>query len=203
MGKVFGIGANKTGTTSLKNAFKILGLTPVASWRNSKHLVGHFVRGDYGPMMEFAKGYRSFQDAPWCYGELYKILAGKFRDAKFILTERDSESWFKSILRWHTEVVRFGRGKWNLIYKPYCKAYDLSCDIPMTPKNIIAQKEIMVRSYDRRNAEIKEYFGSELLVIDVRDQPWEALCEFLEVEVPDVPFPHSNKHKRRRRRRKS
>ena len=47
--------------------------------------------------------------------------------------------------------------------------------------------------YRRHNAAVKATVPSpQLLVYRVTDG-WEPLCQFLETEVPTIPFPHENK----------
>jgi hypothetical protein len=50
--------------------------------------------------------------------------------------------------------------------------------------------------YERRNQRIREYFEDrpeDLLVVDWEEgDGWIELCDFLDVDVPDLPFPHAN-----------
>lgn len=48
----------------------------------------------------------------------------------------------------------------------------------------------------RHRNEVSEYFGDrkDLLVIDVtRGNPWPALCGFLNIPEPGIPFPYLNR----------
>ena len=47
--------------------------------------------------------------------------------------------------------------------------------------------------YRRHNAAVKAMVPSSSLLVYRVGEGWERLCEFLEVEVPAVPFPHENK----------
>ena len=58
--KYFGIGFNKTGTTTLKECFRILGLLPHADYITSKHLIGDFVNNDFSKIHPFINNYTSF-----------------------------------------------------------------------------------------------------------------------------------------------
>ena len=50
----------------------------------------------------------------------------------------------------------------------------------------------MVPYFEQRNVEIQNAFPDDrLLTYEVR-QGWEPLCAFLELPVPDTPFPHIN-----------
>jgi len=58
----------------------------------------------------------------------------------------------------------------------------------------LEHKEQMIGFYNAHNARIKEIVPEErLLVISNHMDGWNAICSFLGVPVPDVPFPHVNK----------
>ena len=49
-----------------------------------------------------------------------------------------------------------------------------------------------IAAYERHTAEVQESIPAHrLLTYDVLDG-WEPLCQFLDMPVPDVPFPHLN-----------
>ncbi len=57
-------------------------------------------------------------------------------------------------------------------------------------------KKVLEDRYIRHQNEVLEYFGDrkDLLVIDVtRGNPWPALCDFLKIPEPTLPFPHLNR----------
>ena len=97
--KVFGIGLHKTGTTTLFACLEHLGylMCPEA--------VGYLFRQsvaaeDYLPMLVLADRYEAFEDSPWNYKNVFKVLDAVFPRAKFVLTTRDDQSWLESLLRW-------------------------------------------------------------------------------------------------------
>jgi|OM-RGC.v1.024918694 hypothetical protein len=97
--KIFCIGFNKTGTTSLHRAlfregFK-LGDQPTA-----EKLLNAYVAGHYEPIEAYCKTARAFQDIPFSLPRMYQPLYRAYPDAKFILSIRDSgEQWFASQIR--------------------------------------------------------------------------------------------------------
>ena len=106
--KVFCIGRNKTGTTSLKSAFEDLGY-PVGNQRKAEILTGkYYFEGNFQPIVDYCKTAQVFQDVPFSYPETYKHLDKAYPGSKFILTVRDSpEQWYRSITRFHAK--KFGK----------------------------------------------------------------------------------------------
>ena len=47
--------------------------------------------------------------------------------------------------------------------------------------------------YRRHNAAVKAVVPAAQLLVYRVGEGWEPLCQFLETEVPPLPFPHENK----------
>jgi hypothetical protein len=93
--KVFGIGLNKTGTTTLAACLQELGFRHTSC---NLELTRNAAGGNLTPIFEHADQYESFEDWPWPL--IYKELDQKYEDAKFILTRRtDASAWFSSLKR--------------------------------------------------------------------------------------------------------
>ena len=186
-GKVFGIGFNKTGTTTLGRAFAALGITPIAEPRSPqidfRHLTQEiFTHGNYAPALYAALWFRAFQDRPWNVWNMYRILDAAFPHSKFILTYRHPETWWRSVERW-LSVANQGDAARLHRYLQHLRASHLD-------------KEQFVAAYQRHNQEIRTYFGdrTDLLVVNFEEgDGWTPLCDFLDVKVPDLPFPHANR----------
>jgi len=180
--KVFCIGFNKTGTTTIKRCFSALGISPIAPTDDKS--VGHLGRSifdsqDYEPALQAAKEYQGFEDRPWNIWEMYRHLDERFPTARFILTTRSSEKWWNSVERW----ISITKPWMAIRYLEHLKASDL-------------QKGSMIEGYESYNAEVKAYFAGRdnFLVFDYEQDPgWEPLCAFLGTPVPDKPFPHANR----------
>lgn len=178
--KIFGIGLSRTGTASLHNALTILGF-------NSVHFPRIFMVG--GNDLVFypneAHYYDAMVDTP--VAVFYKKLDDIFCDSKFILTERDIPSWLRSCEKFFSLPSFEGNKIARLIAK---KLYGLDGDILFDWNKYLL-------GYHNHINDIKEYFKDrkqDLLTIDIcGGEGWEKLCPFLEVGIPDVPFPHDNK----------
>jgi len=188
--KIFGVGLNKTGTSSLKQALGILGFSPAMSQgavARAGLVKAVLVDGDYERALDWAEGYRVFEDRPWNVGDMYRRLDERFSDARFVLTVRDEESWWRSLERWLTVV------------KPWVlPRYLAHLRIPTL------SRETAIESFRRYNAEVVAYFRTRdpqrFLVMDVaKGDGWDELCAFLECPRPGVPFPHANRQGYRNR----
>lgn len=101
MNKVFCIGYGKTGTTTVERCLRILGFNPHVGW--SPRFCHYWHGNGLNPsvIIKEMKRDKSFSDFPMWYCNLYKDLDRAFPNSKFILTVRDSESWFESMVKWH------------------------------------------------------------------------------------------------------
>ena len=175
-GKIIGVGFQKTGTSTLREALKILGYT--VKDVTPRALVP-ILRGNYNKIRRMLEKYDAMEDTPWYM--IYKELDQLFPGSKFILTIRDEESWYASVSK-HIGDLRAAHHEWI-----YGKG-----------KGVVKHhKQNTIEVYRHHNSEALEYFKErpdDLLVIDfTKGDGWEKLCSFLENEVPGVPLPHYNK----------
>ena len=184
--RVFCVGMNKTGTSTLHHCFEALKLTPIASPKaygpQERRQIDHFYKNkSYDAMLDIAARYKSFEDRPWNMWTMYRQAHERFPDSRFILTVRESQSWWRSTERWITVTKPEVLARYQL----HLRVHD-------------ANKESMVESFERYNREVEAYFKGtgRLLVIDVeKGDGWEKLCGFLGVPVPNLEFPHANRQK--------
>lgn len=174
--KVFGIGAARTGTSSLGRAFVLLGFRHT-SW--DPQLWDAFERHEYERIFAVAERFDSFEDGPWNGHDFYRTLDDRFPGSKFVLTSRDPDSWSKSHER------HFSADGDRKIPERYRIA------------DYASRRDEILRNYWERNEEVRSYFAdrpADLLVLDVvGGQGWELLCPFLGLEEPAMPFPHLNR----------
>jgi hypothetical protein len=179
--RIFGIGLNKTGTTSLKRCFEALGLQPIAPAKGARHnSVTHAIldHGDYEPALRFAEEYRCFEDRPWNLWEMYRRLDERFPDSRFILTVRSPDAWWKSVERWLTVTK-------PRMTRIYCRQLGVRS----------ISREAMLDGFHAYNRAVKRYFEGrpDLLVFEIGREGWEPLCTFLDHPVPEIPFPYTNR----------
>lgn len=105
--KVFCIGANKTGTTSLEKALQDLGYR-MGSQEAAQGLIDSYAQRKFEDIVKFCRSADAFQDAPFSWHYTFMFLDQAFPDARFILSVRDSEDqWYDSLVQFHSKV--FGR----------------------------------------------------------------------------------------------
>lgn len=186
--KVFCVGTNKTGTTSLTVATEKLGFSPVPtdksyglylgaglnhSKENLKKMFHHFELRGY--TFDF------FRDIPYSLKDTYKWLYEMFPDEFYILTLRDPEAWFDSVLRWIEQIN--GQTMYNWIW-----------GIEVIEKN----KDNVIKRFNKRNDEIISFFENKdnFLTLNIEDKDnFRKLSEFLKTKIIDEPFPHKNHSK--------
>jgi hypothetical protein len=181
--RVFAIGLNKTGTSSIREALALLGVAPIPSARavEREGLVYAVLRdGDHERALAFAERYRGFDDRPWNVGDMYRRLHERFPDSRFVLTVRDEERWWRSVSHWveHKSQVR--------------DLYALHLG------GGVLDRERFLAHYRAYRDAVLGYFAAaapdQLLVMDPeRGDGWQLLCPFLGLPVPDAPFPHANR----------
>lgn len=198
--KIFCIGRNKTGTTSMAAIFKILNI-PVASQRKAELLTIDVLNGNYTEFFKYVKyGGVAFQDAPFSLSHTYKILDKEFPDSKFILTVRDSpEIWYSSLTRYHAKL--FGDGKIptksdlkraKYVYPGWI--WEINRLHYGTPEDDVYNKDILIQQYINYNKSVVDYFQDQpekLLVVNLKDaNAAKAISQFLEStkQIDEIPW---------------
>ncbi|OGQ81745.1 MAG: hypothetical protein A3F90_13395 [Deltaproteobacteria bacterium RIFCSPLOWO2_12_FULL_60_19] len=168
MGKIFGLGLSKTGTTSLHQAFKRLGLNSV----HYPHKKEIFV-GDFG----WVDGHDAVSDIPVApyYPQLDKIYPG----SKFILTVREVGEWLESMQRWWSQPARVS---------------DYMIRMRIAVYGVHAFHADRLRYvYQKHMKDVTEYFRNrprDFLVFNIcGGEGWEKLCPFLDRPPPGGNFP--------------
>jgi Sulfotransferase domain len=184
--KVFGIGLNKTGTSSLRIALETLGYR--VSGPNKK-LLKQVRSGNAAGLIAHTSHYDAFEDFPYplAFRELHQHYGSI---AKFVLTTRHSgEAWYQSICEHArtSRVVTSQRLAYGF-YRPF------------------GRKDDYIALYENHNEAVRAYFrandaqGQLLEVCWEKGDGWKELCAFLNAPVPELPFPHRNKSDKRRYR---
>jgi hypothetical protein len=178
--KVFCIGFHKTGTSTLKDALRILGYRVTGpNVLNDPDIARHAE----DKARSLVGLFDAFQDNPWPI--LYRMLDREFPGSRFILTIRPADQWLASV-KDHFSIKATPMREW--IYGP-------------GRGSPFGNEAHYLERYERHNREVLAYFKDrpdDFLLLDVTSgDGWEKLCPFLGVPVPDVPFPWRNSKQER------
>jgi hypothetical protein len=182
--KIFCIGLNKTGTTTLHTAFQILGVSSV-HWKDENGIkIGPTIVNNFKEGNDILKGldhYTAFSD--WGNGKsavkIFKEFDKQYPGSKFILNTRSLDSW---LLSREKHVIR------NQKLKEKYPNSDITW--------LKVERKEWTRFYQEYHDTVLQYFKdrkNELLVFDVTSgDGWEKLCSFLNLPIPNSPFPKAN-----------
>ncbi|MDJ0729218.1 MAG: sulfotransferase [Crocosphaera sp.] len=176
--KIFGIGLNKTGTTTLEQCGRILGYRCTGVSR--KLLEDVILRKNLKGVQRVASQYDLFQDWPWPL--IYKELDEMFPGSKFILTVRSSpEVWLESIKKhsMRTDPIK------------HCRKLAYGYNYPHK------HEKKYLDFYRQHNSNVRDYFeGRDSNFLEIcweHGDNFEKLCHFLDKDIPQSPLPHANK----------
>ena len=194
--QVVGAGFGRTGTLSLKTALENLGFGPCY------HMAEVFPRPEHIMMwhrlafenqMDWDRLFSGFRaTVDWPTARWWREIAAHYPDAKVLLSVRDPEAWYASMI--------------NTIYQPMKSPAPDNAPELVRLQSQMVRKSILAETFDNRfedKAHAIEVFKrhtqtvrdsvdpTRLLEFDVREG-WTPLCHFLEVPIPDEPFPRLN-----------
>lgn len=177
--KVFVIGFQKTGTTSLELALQRLGFRVYGGDKNLMKFQNTIELKTY--IQKTLQNWDAVQDMPWPI--FYKQLFELYPEAYFILTVRDPQSWIQSVVQF------FGSIRFPL----HQKIYGVPC--------AEGYESRYLEVYQQNNKEVQFFFSGKphFLVMDMKkDFNYETLCGFLNIQdIPIEAFPHGRNNGRR------
>lgn len=173
--KVFCIGLGKTGSTSLNEAFWILGYNSIKFPKTISILDKKDAATDCLVAANFP------------------LLDERYPGSKFIMTVRDKETWIDSQRRWKESGL-------GTMTHPAAAMVGDECDrwLYGVTDHTYYDEKLMPMAYDRHLAYARWYFKDspkDYLEINIcGGEGWEKLCPFLGKEIPSLPFPYKNKN---------
>lgn len=202
--KIFCIGLNKTGTTSLELALKTLGFR-LGNQRAGELLIEAWGRRDFRPIIRLAQTADAFQDVPFSLNYTYQAMDIAFPGSRFILTVRDSaQAWYHSMLTFTAKrlgcelqsLAAIDIRQDSYIYPGWhCRLIELQ--FGSSGLDQWFNRDIMLEHYLSYNQRVLDYFRhrpQDLLVLNVGDpEAMGKLCEFLGVDPSGLRMPHLNR----------
>jgi len=202
--KVFVIGLNKTGTTTMAQALRDLGYL-VGSEEDAKSLFDSWAKRDFKKIVGFCKSAQAFQDSPFSFPFTYVVLDYAFPGSKFILTVRDDDQqWYRSITRFHSKLWADGDGvpptkkQLQEAFNSYKgRPWDVNRELFETPEEDPYNEGILKDFYNRHNSNVIAYFRkrpNDLLVINVGEAgSYRKFIDFLGIRSRFSDFPWENR----------
>jgi hypothetical protein len=148
-------------------------------------------------------GFASTMD--WPASAFWRELLEAYPEAKAILTVRDPEQWYesmdKTILRsWRERAQRLSQPADQRTETAQTRVTDTSDFFELTQSVVngrvfdgrAAERDHAIATFERHNAEVVATVPADRLLVYEVSQGWKPLCEFLDVAVPDEPFPREN-----------
>ena len=196
--KVFGAGFGRTGTMSLKIALEKLRIGPCYHMREVVSRSSHIKlwydisRGEHPNWNRLFSGFNSAVDFPVCL--FYKQLINKFPEAKFILTLRDFDTWYISTANTIYKVPSILPDWFEKVVYPIRMFIVMQVNLIWVGlfKNNFSDRDSTKLVYYEHIESVKKIIPADKLLIYNVKEGWEPLCEFLDVDVPDIPFPKVN-----------
>ena len=197
--EVIGAGFGRTGTLSLKFALETLGFEKcyhmmevmlneghVAQWRQA-------AQDEKVDWHDLYRGYRATVD--WPSASFWRELRFVYPDAKVILTLRDSERWYTSVMNtiWKLSSTALetgeSRGDQEMIERALM-GHEVIWDGVFGGR--MEDKNHVIDCFERHNEEVIDSVPQEQLLVYRPGDGWEPLCEFLQKPVPETDYPRVN-----------
>ena len=189
---MIGPGFGRTGTMSCKAALDRLGFGPTYHMAEVYANDGHvdawtaIINGGAPDFDALFARYRSAVDWPVC--SYWKQLWAANPAAQIVLTRRDPDAWYESVTNTIFQALRAASddeqlARWRVATRKliFSQTFGGRFDRDSVVGVLKAHESDVVTSVPPR----------QLLVYEVGDG-WEPLCDFLDVAVPDEPFPRTN-----------
>lgn len=190
--KVFIIGLNKTGTTSVFVALKELGFE-MSNQHDAERIYNEILNGtkSNNDLLKYCKYYEGFQDIPFSVPGTYKILDKKFKNSKYILTVRSSETeWCSSFRKYYDVEGSLHKNNYlspGFLFKTFKEVFGSADFSEQTCKNV----------YNNHYSDVLHYFknrNQDLLVLNVASSgAYLEFCKFLNKKPKRESFEWKNK----------
>jgi hypothetical protein len=175
--KVFCLGFQKTGTTSVDWVLQDMGYQVAKAYKQADAKFSKALKKkDISEIKQLTELFDAFQDIPWFL--YYKEFDRWYSESKFILTTRESVSWWNSFLRY------FRTEHYPLF--EYVYGFD----------NPTGNKKALVERFEQHNNAVVEYFKDrpdDLLLVDVAEErALEKISQFVGKKSTYEKMPHKN-----------
>lgn len=178
--RIFGIGLNKTATSSFHEAMTILGFDSLhfGDGVDSDEPIKKALQDEVPLLSYFDSRYDAFSDMGGL-SRRFALLDEQYPGSRFILTVRPVDDWLAS-RRKHVERnrARHAAGEYRGSF-------------------LEVEEDAWRQDWEHHTAGVRAYFAGrdDFLEIDLTaGRGWRPLCDLLGVDEPDAPFPWANRN---------
>ncbi len=191
--KVIGAGIGRTGTFSLKTALERLGF---GSCHHMAEVLGNMP--EQLPLWQAAvagqpdweavyDGYNSAVD--WPTARFYRELHSAYPDAKFVLGYRSPQSWAESF----SQTIYMALSDISQAPKEQHDWLHMVAEL-ITQNGIPPGLDVkeLEKAFIVHVEAVRKAIPTDQLLVFMAQDGWEPLCAFLDVPVPNEPYPRTN-----------
>ena len=139
--------------------------------------------------------FNGFQAAvDWPAAAYYSELLKTFPDAKVVFSYRHPEEWYRSVSETIFNVAS-SIPAWVRFLFPHVDRLALMIEKTVWQNELggkFQDREHALNFFERRLMQVKAAVPQEKLLVHAAADGWEPLCAFLEVAVPNIPYPRLN-----------
>lgn len=201
--KVFCIGRNKTGTTSLGALLRQLGYR-LGDQAAAEMLLRDWSRRDFRQIVKYCQTADAFQDIPFSLDDTYQAVDGAYPGSKFILSLRESaQQWYDSLVRSHTRLLGKGRRPTAQDLQEFSYRYrgwlwENAQMIYGVNESTLYDRDLYMAHYQAHNEGVRAFFRhrpDDLLVVNVGEpSAVEKICRFLGKSPAGQQMPFLNRN---------
>ena len=193
--KVIGAGFGRTGTLSMKFALEKLGfdkcyhMMEVAQHPSHRNYWLDLARGKDIDWDAMFTGYQASVD--WPSANFWREQMAVYPEAKVLLTLRDPDKWYASVMNTIWKTSSDNRASDDPSSAEGARfAFEVIWDRTFAGR--LEDKAHVLACYQAHNQSVIDTVPPENLLVYEPGQGWEPLCEFLNVPIPEDPYPHVN-----------
>jgi len=193
--ELIGAGLGRTGTLSLKTALERLGYGPcyhmmeiLVAPERGRHWLEQTPSGSYDWDAIF-HGYRATVD--WPAAAFWPELVARYPDAKVLLSLRDADRWYDSVMNTIFPVMHESPGRVPETLRDFQEmVYALIFERTFAGR--LEDRAHAKRVFEAHNQAVIDAIPASRLLVYQPGDGWEPICRFLDVPVPEEEFPHLN-----------
>ena len=168
----------------------------------SKQQTRWFLEAAEGKAVDWNSVFSDFQAAvDWPAAAYYSELLKTFPEARVVFSYRHPEEWYQSVSETIFNVAP-SIPTWVRFLFPHVDRLALMIEKTVWQNELggkFQDREHALNFFEQRLKQVKAAVPQEKLFVHAAADGWGPLCAFLEVGVPDIPYPRLNESARIKR----